>query len=213
MIEYVYAHNIDTRVLVRAAHLMEEGNLIALPTDSSWSIACSMSSARGIEKLCRLKGDLKDPSLSVICSHISQVESISILSNKNFKILKKLCPGPYVFVLPAKKHIEKKINMKRAEIGVRIPDHPIPIALCNQLESPYFVITASKEMSNPEWGDEIFAEEHLFEQGWELEEIPEVDMVIDTGDVQDKALSTVLDLTSEPWEVLRAGIGSVDYID
>jgi len=213
MIEYVYAHNIDTRVLQRAAHLMEQGKLVAFPTDTSWSIGCSLTSAKGIEKLCQLKGDLKNKSLSVICSHISQVESISILSNRNFKLIKKLIPGPYVFVLPARKHIEKQINMKRAEIGVRIPDHPVPISLCNQLEEPFFVITASKEMSNPEWSDEISAEEHLFEQGWELEEIPEVDMVIDTGDPQNKVLSTVLDMTQEPVEVLREGIGVLDYID
>lgn len=213
MIEYVYAHNIDTRVLLRAAHLLEQGKLVAFPTDSSWSIACSLTSPKGIEKLCRLKGDLRNKSLSVICSHISQVDSISILSNKNFKLLKKFCPGPYVFVLPARKHIEKQINMKRAEIGVRIPDHPIPIALCNQLEAPFFVITASKEMSQPEWGNEIFAEEHLFEQGWELEEIAEVDMVIDTGDIQNKVLSTVLDMTQDPVVVLREGIGKLDYID
>jgi len=212
MLEYVYPQNIDDRVLKRADHILRNHGLVAIPTDSSWSITCSINSDEAIEKLKGLKGGIKDYTLSVLCASISQIDQIVNLSTANFKIIKKHLPGPYVFILPAKKHIEKLINMKRVEIGVRIPDHPIPQALLQVHDLPLFAVTASKMMTNKEWWDDHFALENLFDQGWQLEDIKEIDMIIDTGEDQVKQLTTVVDLTEDNPVILREGIGTTEQL-
>lgn len=207
MIEYVYETSIDDRVLARADRVLSSDGLIAYPTDSSWAIGGSVNSREAIDKLRRLKGGLKNYTISIICSSISQMSDLSNIDTSHFKLIKKLTPGPYVFILSARNHIEKRINMKRAEIGLRLPDSPIPRAIVDAHGSPIYSVTACKEMDNKEWWDFKFAEEHLFESGWELEDIPGVEMVIDTGEAQPKQLSTVLRMTGDEVEVIREGIG------
>lgn len=212
MLEYVYPHNIDDRILKRADHILRNDGLVAIPTDSSWSITCSIESSDAIEKLKKLKGGIKDYTLSVLCSNINQIDQITNFSNQHFKMLKKHLPGPYVFILPAKRNIEKIINMKRVEIGVRIPDHPIPRELLKTHGRPLFAVTASKMMTNKDWWDDSFAVENLFEHGWEMEDIKEIDMIIDTGEEQSKHLTTVVDLTGNSPQILREGIGTLDNL-
>ncbi len=207
MIEYVYESNIDDRVLDRADRILKSDGLVAFPTDSSWAIAGSVNSKDAIEKLKKLKGGLKNYTLSMICRDISQMSDVANITTPQFKLIKRLTPGAYVFILPARNHIEKVVNMKRMEIGLRIPDSPIPLALVEKHGSPLFSITACREMNNKEWWDYKFAEEHLFENGWELEDIRDVDMIIDTGEAQEKYLTTVIRLTGEEEEIIREGHG------
>lgn len=207
MIEYVYETNIDDRVLARADRILKDDGLIAYPTDSSWAIGGSTNSKEAIEELRRLKGGMKNYTISIICSDISQMSELSNIANPHFKLIKKLTPGPYVFILSARNHIEKKINMKRAEIGLRLPDRPIPRALVDVHGFPIYSVTACREMKNKEWWNYEFAEEHLFENGWEIEDIEGVEMVIDTGEPQPKLLSTVLRMTGNEVEIIREGIG------
>ncbi|MCK4796081.1 MAG: threonylcarbamoyl-AMP synthase [Spirochaetes bacterium] len=209
MIEYINKTNIDDRILIKAKNILENGGIVAYPTDTNWGIGCSVQSSMGISKLRKLKGDFQNYTLTMICSNISQISDVTELNNPNFKIIKKYTPGPYVFILSAQKRIEKKINMKRIEIGVRIPSNPISIKLVEKLNSPIFSITASKKMTSREWWDDAFAEENLLEYGWELEEISSIDLILDTGAPQSKVLSTVVDLTKDTIHIIRHGIGVI----
>ena len=211
MIEYINIKNIDDRIINKAINILEQGGLIAYPTDTSWGIGCSVSSKNGISKLRKLKGDFYNYTLTLICSNISQISEVAELNNYNFKLIKKYTPGPYVFILPAKNKIEKKVNIKRLEIGVRIPSNPVPIKIINKLEQPIFSITASKIMTSREWWDKRYAEENLFECGWELENIDEIDLILDTGDPLPKVLSTVINMTTDNLNVIRYGIGKIEY--
>ena len=209
MIEYINKTNIDDRILIKAKNILENGGIVAYPTDTNWGIGCSVQSSMGISKLRKLKGDFQNYTLTMICSNISQISDVTELNNPNFKIIKKYTPGPYVFILSAQKRIEKKINMKRIEIGVRIPSNPISIKLVEKLNSPIFSITASKKMTSREWWDDAFAEENLLEYGWELEEISSIDLILDTGAPQSKVLSTVVDFTKDTIHIIRHGIGVI----
>lgn len=208
MIEYVNKNNIDDRILKRASKILLEGGIVAYPTDSSWAISCSTTSIKGIEKLKKLKGDIGNTPLTLMCSKISQIEEIASFSDKGFKIIKKYTPGPFVFVLPAKRKIERVINVKRLEIGVRIPDNSVPIKLIEEHTYPLFSFTASKAMLLG-WWDEKYAEENLYEYGWELEEIEGIDMILDHGEALRKVLTTVLKITDDNVEIIREGIGKL----
>lgn len=208
MIEYVYENNIDDRILKKACNVLDRGGLVAFPTESSWSIGCSVNSKEGLSKLRSLKGGKKITSISVLCSSISQIQDMATLSNSHFKLIKQYTPGPYVFILSAKSKIEKVIGMKRAEVGVRIPGNNIPFKLIESHEAPLFVITAAREIAEGENWDYEFTRDNLFHFGWEVEEIPGLDMVLDTGEELPTNLSTVIRLTEDEPEMIREGIAS-----
>lgn len=211
MIEYIYENNIDNRAIKKACNFLDRGGIVAFPTESSWSIGCSINSKDGLEKLKSLKGNKKINSISILCSSISQIQEMAILSNAHFKIIKQYTPGPFVFILPAKSSVEKVINMKRVEVGVRIPGNNIPFTLIEEYGSPLFVITASKDMTEGKDWDYEFTQENLYHYGWEVEDIPRLDMVLDTGEELPTNLSTVVRLTSDEPEVIREGIQPFTY--
>ncbi|MBN2736770.1 MAG: threonylcarbamoyl-AMP synthase [Spirochaetales bacterium] len=209
MIEYVIETNIDDRILKKAAELLNNGGIVAYPTDTSWALGCSIHSKEGIQKLRKLKGDFKKHPLTLICSNITQISDVAFLSNSQFKIIKHYAPGPYVFILKALPKIEKKVNIKRMTLGIRIPQNPVPLKIIETLGCPIFSITASRNMAFQGWWDKHGAEGNLFEGGWELEYINGLGMILDTGDPLPKYLATVLDLTDEELVVVRQGIGDL----
>jgi len=228
MIEYIVPSNIDDRILSRAARLLENGGLIAVPTDTSWSIVCSIKSPEAIKKLRRLSGERDERHFTLLCSGISQFVDVCKLDNTQFRLINRLTPGPYVFILSTHYGTEKYLDIRRKELGVRIPDYPVPIRLIDALRSPLYSITAKKSMCS---GDEkkipaeetankkrlFFSEEppplsipedELFENGWELENIEGLDLILDSGEERDRIFSTILDMCQEEITMLRQGAGA-----
>jgi tRNA threonylcarbamoyl adenosine modification protein (Sua5/YciO/YrdC/YwlC family) len=216
MIEYIVPGNIDDRVLTRAARLLEEGGLVALPTDTSWSLVCSLRSPAGIKKLRKLSGERDERHFTLLCSDISQFGELCSLDNSRFRLIKRLSPGPYVFILKTLLGTEKALDIRRRETGVRIPGHPVPLALIKALSHPLYSITAKKTMqgksdwrSGSEDDTELppIPEEDLFEGGWELEDIGGLDLILDSGEERERIFSTILDLTGDEVKLLRQGAG------
>jgi len=207
MIEYIIPNNIDDRILKRAAAALKAGGLIAHPTDTSWHISCASSSAAGLAKLKTLKDGARGYLFTLMALEISQVSQIADISTPQYKLMHRLTPGPYVFVLGALRTLEKMMGMKRKEVGIRIPGDPVSRAILQTLGEPMFSTTAAHSMDDPGWWDSGFADENLFEMGWELEGIQGIDMILDGGDALSKTLTTVLDLTGERVEIIREGLG------
>ena len=218
MIEYVVPNNIDDRVLAKVARILENGGLAALPTDTSWSIVCSLKSAAGIKKLRKLSGERDERHFTLLCSDISQFGDLCSMDNSRFRLVKRLFPGPYVFILKTLLGTEKALDIKRREVGVRIPCHPVPLALIKTLGSPLYSITAKKSMHKKTEFENIpspaeslelppIPEEDLFEGGWELDDIEEIDLVLDDGEERERIFSTILDISSDDIKLLRQGSG------
>ena len=216
MIEYVAPGNIDDRILNRLIKLLGEGGIAALPTDTSWSIVCSIQSREGIKKLRQLSGEKDERLFTLLCSSISQFGEWCSLDNTRFRLIKRLTPGPYVFILKTLLGTEKALSLKRKEIGVRLPDHSVPVTLINSLGCPLYGITAKRNM-NEDFNSDIiegedgqaafYNEDVLFEGGWELETINGLDVILDTGEEQQKVVSTVLDMRTGEVILLRQGEG------
>lgn len=206
MIEYVQPHDPDDRIIKKAAEILADGGIVAYPTDSSWGIGCSSESKKGLERLSRMRED-KKMKFSLICSTISQMSSVANVDNHSFRVIKQHTPGPYVFVLQSLRKVEKKIGVKRPEVGLRIPDHEVPRRLVVALGAPLYSFTASKDMMDVYSEDVEYPEENLMECGWELEEIRGIDLIIDSGEALEKGLSTVLRIKDGDVEVLRMGEG------
>ena len=215
MIEYLVSTNINDRVLARSVRVLENGGLIALPTDTSWSLVCSLKSPAGIKKLRKLSGERDERHFTLLCSDISQFGELCSLDNSRFRLIKRLSPGPYVFILKTLLGTEKALDIRRREAGVRIPGHPIPLALIATLQSPLYSITAKKSMhKETEFENTVeeselppIPEEDLFEGGWELEDIDGVDLVLDDSEDRERIFSTILDISGEEITLLRKGAG------
>jgi len=208
MIEYIVPGNIDDRILAKAAKLLGEGGTVAIPTDTSWSIVCSMNSRDGLKRLRSLSREKDERRFTLLCSDISQFGEFCSLDNTRFRLIKRLTPGPYVFILKTLLGTEKTLGLRRQEIGVRLPDYPVPLSLINTLCCPLYGVTAKREMlSTEEIERDSTDEETLFEGGWELEDIPHLDLVLDPGEDRKRIFSTVLDLSSGEIQVLRQGAG------
>ncbi|MCL2609411.1 MAG: L-threonylcarbamoyladenylate synthase [Treponema sp.] len=216
MIEYLVAGNIDDRIIARAVKALGDGALLAVPTDSSWSIVCSLRSKAGIAKLRRFAGERDERHFTLLCSGIAQFGELCNLDNAQFRLIKRLSPGPYVFILRTLAGTEKALGIRRHEVGIRIPDHRVPLALIDALGSPLYSITAKRHLregTEPELpeaetdGLPAIPEEELFEGGWELEGIDWLDMVLDDGEDRERIFSTILDLSAGEVRLLRAGSG------
>jgi tRNA threonylcarbamoyl adenosine modification protein (Sua5/YciO/YrdC/YwlC family) len=226
MIEYVVPLNIDDRTLAKAARVLEGGGLVALPTDTSWSIVCSLKSSNGIKKLKKLAGVRDERHFTLLCSGISQFGELCSIDNSRFRLINRLSPGPYVFILKTLLGTEKALDIRRKEVGVRIPDHSIPLALLDTLQHPLYSITAKKSMhndyddsadhdsedddyDNASGGTELppIPEDDLFEGGWELDGIDGLDLVLDGGEERERIFSTILDLSGDDVKLLRQGAG------
>jgi tRNA threonylcarbamoyl adenosine modification protein (Sua5/YciO/YrdC/YwlC family) len=220
MIEYVVSSNIDDRILTKTARILEGGGLVALPTDTSWSLVCSLKSPAGIKKLRKLSGERDERHFTLLCSDISQFGELCSLDNSRFRLIKRLSPGPYVFILKTLLGTEKALgsDIRRRETGVRIPGHPVPHALIETLQHPLYSITAKKsmleeaefEIDPAETETELppIPEDDLFEGGWELDGINDVDLVLDDGEERERIFSTILDISGEDIKLLRQGAGA-----
>jgi tRNA threonylcarbamoyl adenosine modification protein (Sua5/YciO/YrdC/YwlC family) len=222
MIEYVIPGNIDDRILRRAAMVLSGNGLLALPSDTSWIAACSFSSREGIRKLRRLSGERDERHFTLLCSDISQFGEFCSLDNSRFRIIKRLSPGPYVFILKTLAGTGKTLSLRRPELGVRLPNHPVPLAVIRTAGTPLYSITAKQSMrtgqedgyfvnESGETGEDTelprIPEEDLFESGWELEDIENLDLILDGGEDLNRTFSTILDLTGDEVRVLRPGAG------
>ena len=222
MTEYIFPSNIDDRILKRAARMLENGALLALPTDTSWSIVCSIKSSAAIKLLRRLSGERDERHFTLLCSSISQFAEVCLLDNSRFRLINRLSPGPYVFILKTLSGTCKVLDIRRNELGVRIPNHSVPISLIKTLNHPLYSITAKRGMTRihadgGEWkntDEETGAvlppipEDELFESGWELEDIDGLDLILDSGEERERIFSTILDLTDNDIKVLRQGAGA-----
>lgn len=209
MLADIRPDNLDSRVLAKAAAILARGGLIAFPTDSSWSVACDSQSREGIVALKKLKGS-GTFTPAVLTSELTQWNDFVDLDNAAFRVVKRHVPGPFVFIFEARPSLKNPFGMKRLEFGIRLPDHPVPHAVIEALGRPVFAITACRQLSEPGWWDDAFAQEYLFESAWEVEELPGVELILDPGEDQPKVLTTVVNFTSGSPVLVRQGLGTLN---
>src|SRR5687767_5312954 len=127
----IHPVNPEARKIGYVTDVLRKGGIIIYPTDTVYGIGCNLMNRRSIEKLCHLL-DIKPKKLdlSFICSSLSQIsEYVRKMDTLIFKLLKKSLPGPYTFIMEASSKVPKILDLNKRTVGIRIPDHPIPIAL------------------------------------------------------------------------------------
>jgi len=192
--------NPQKRHILRVVETLEAGNLVAYPTDSTYGIGCDLLNKRAIEKVYDLKKKDRKKPVSVVCHDIASLSQYAVINNASYRILKKHLPGPYTFILPATPLVPKIMLTPRRTVGVRVPDNPLVRAIVETLGRP--LISTSATLPDGTILNDPAAIERTF-RGM-------IDIVID-GPCPG-APSTIIDITGDEPEVLRRGIGEVDWL-
>jgi tRNA threonylcarbamoyl adenosine modification protein (Sua5/YciO/YrdC/YwlC family) len=176
---------------------LADGGIIAYPTDTIYGMGCDLFNIKAIRRLYTIKRLDSNRALSIICRDFKDISLYALMSDPAFDILKRYLPGPYTFVLGARRIIPKLLMTERKEVGIRIPDHPVPAALARLIERPLINTSAKKS------GEEVMTDPRQIEKEFK----GGVDLVIDGGIVASEP-STVIRLVNDIVEVLRKGKGS-----
>lgn len=201
----IYEQNPNERHIQQVIECLKNDGLVIIPTDTVYAIACDIYNARAFERLCLLTNKKKEKSnFSFLCYDLSNLaEYTKPLNNTTFKLMKKLLPGSYTFVLEANNNVPKFMQKKKT-VGIRVPDNMIARTLVNQLGNP--IMSASLKSQDDDILEYITDPELIFEQ-YENK----VDIVIDGG-YGDHTPSTVFDCTDGNIELIRKGKGEIDFL-
>ena len=200
MLLAINPENPQERLIAKVAEVLERGGIIAYPTDTTYGIGCSIFNKKGIERIYLLKQREKKKPFSFICSDLSEVARYAKVSNYAFKVMKRLLPGPYTFVMDASSIVPDLVQTKQKTVGIRIPDNPICLSLVQRLGHP--IITTSANLS----GEEPIGDPFLVEQAMGKQ----LDLIIDGGFLSAE-VSSVVSLVGDVPEVLRKGMGDVSW--
>ncbi len=196
-----YSKTPNPKHLHEAAEVLHGGGIVIFPTDTVYGLGCLSSSVKGLERFAKIKEvKLEHAPLSFLFRDIKELSQyVAPMNSQTFKLVKKLLPGPYALILHAANKLPKPFQ-KRKTIGVRISNHPVLQALLPLIDAP--LITSS--LHDP---DEIIDyttdPENLFAR-WESK----IDLMLSDG-YGSNIPSTVIDLTTDPFELIRAGAGEI----
>lgn len=200
MLIAINADNPQGRLISQVTAVLEQGGVIAYPTDTTYGIGCSIFSKKGVERIYQIKQRERKKPFSFICPTLSEVARYAKVSNYAFKLLKRLLPGPYTFVLEASSVVPDLLQTKQKTVGIRMPDNAICLALVTALGHP--IVTTSANLSGEEpIGDPRDVFRTMGKQ---------LDVVVDGG-VLSANVSSVVSLLGDVPELLRKGVGDVSW--
>jgi len=194
----IHPENPQPRLIKQAVQIIDKGGIVALPTDSSYAIACHIDDKHAVDRLRRIRGLDDKQMLSLLVRDLSELAEFAMVDNRQYRLIKATTPGPYVFILEATKEVPRRLSHpSRKTIGLRVPDHAITLALLEELGQPLLATTLILPDETEPLNDPEEIRERLEKQ---------LDLVIDGGACP-KEPSTVVDLTVTPPEVVRRGRG------
>lgn len=173
-----------------------------LPTDSQYALICDYQNKKGMDRIRKIRQMGKKDHLTVMCHSLEHVSTFAHLNDDNFKLIKRLIPGPYTFILPATRQVPRLLtHPKKRTVGIRVPDYPFCLDLINELGRPVLAITAKLE--GVEYGHPEDGNREMFLSRFDKI----VDVIADNQEPLKTDETTVLDLTNQPSELIREGLG------
>jgi tRNA threonylcarbamoyl adenosine modification protein (Sua5/YciO/YrdC/YwlC family) len=198
MLVAINSQNPQMRLIRKAVEILRGGGIVIYPTDTVYGMGCDLFNKKGIERIYEIQRRDRRQPLSFICADLKDISRYARVSDDAYKIMKRLLPGPYTFILEASRAVPKIILPKRQTTGIRVPDNRICQDLVAEMGSP--VISTSVKngegelLSDPRIIEELFGKR--------------VDLIIDGGIIA-ATPSSVVSLLDEGVEVIRAGKGDV----
>ena len=200
MSQYFEVHpvNPQARLLKQAVQILQGGGIAAIPTDSSYALACHLDDKAAAEQLRRIRAVDDRHHLTLLCRDLSELASYAKVDNKQYRLLKLATPGPFTFILEATKEVPRRVSHpSRRTIGLRVPDHPVTSALLDLLGQPLLATTLI-----PPGESEAMNDPALIRARFEKS----VQAIVDAGACPMQP-TTVIDLSGDAPVVVRLGRG------
>jgi tRNA threonylcarbamoyl adenosine modification protein (Sua5/YciO/YrdC/YwlC family) len=199
----LHQHNPQQRTIEQIVAALQKGAVMLYPTDTVYAIGCDLNVKSAVEKVRRIKQMSNDKPLTFLCSSLSNIAEYAMVSDRAYRIMKHLIPGPYTFLLPATKQVPKLVmSPKRKSTGIRVPEHTLCQSLLTTLGNPIVSTSAHLLDDDGESPTLNLEKAYLFDA---LEN--QVDIIIDNQVDPGFNVSTILDFTTDEPEVVRQGLG------
>jgi len=199
----LYEENPDPRKITQIVNVLRSGGLIIYPSDTIYGLGCDIFNQKAVDKVRRIKNiNDKKMDLAFVCYDLSHLSVYAKnVSTPVFKLMKKILPGPYTFILNASSKVPKILKVKKKKVGIRIPNNRIPREIVQELGNP--IVTTS-----------LHDDDNILEYATDPELIYEqyknqVDLIIDGG-YGDNQASTIIDYSGEELEIIREGKGEIN---
>jgi tRNA threonylcarbamoyl adenosine modification protein (Sua5/YciO/YrdC/YwlC family) len=193
MIISINPQNPQQRLIKKVSEILDQGGLIAYPTDTFYGIGCDLYNKKGIQQIYKLKNRSLSQPFSIICDSLKEISRYAKVSDYSYKTMRRLLPGPYTFILEGTKLVPKIMLTKRKTVGIRVPDNTICLSIVRELGRP--IITTSALLDDPSLIQDSYSSN--------------LEVVIDGG-VLYPSPSSVISLVGDIPEVIRKGKGDVD---
>jgi len=201
--EYFQLHPVNPqwRAVRRAAEIVRGGGVIAYPTDSCYALGCHINDKNALERMRRIRHADRNHHFTLVCANLNEVGRFARLDTWQFRVIKACVPGPYTFIMQATRETPRRLqHERRRTIGVRIPSHPVPRMLLEELGEPLL----SSTLLLPDDPVPLTGGAQIQSR---LQH--DIDAVLDGGDCGIEP-TTVVDMTVSPPQVIREGKGDLE---
>jgi len=202
MLLKIHPGNPSERQLQIVVDCLRKGGVIIYPSDTVYGMGCDITQIRAVDRVAQIKGIRREKAnFSFVCSDLSQLSGYSKpIPNHTYKVMRHALPGPFTFILNATSSVPHFFQSRKKTVGIRIPDHNVPIRIVELLGNPIMTtsIHAPDEIIDYQTDPEL-----IHEQFHKL-----VDIVIDSGHCGNVP-STVVDCTGDEMVVIREGKGDI----
>ncbi len=197
----IHPQNPQQRLVKQVVDALHSGAIIAYPTDSGYALGTMLGNKQGLERIRRIRNLSKRHDFTLMMRDLAHIGEYARLDNNAFRLLKKILPGAYTFILQGTRDVPKRLlHDKKKTIGVRISAHGVVQALLDELGEPLMSVS-------------------LIIEGFDFFDIDDVcravenqvDAIIDDGYCPPEP-TTVIDLSGESVEIIRHGAGDTSVI-
>jgi tRNA threonylcarbamoyl adenosine modification protein (Sua5/YciO/YrdC/YwlC family) len=194
----VHPDNPQARLLKQAVQLLNQGQVLAVPTDSSYALVCRVDDKNAVDQLRRIRGIDEKHHLTLLCRDLSELANYARVDNRQFRLIKQATPGPFTFILEATKEVPRRLSHpQRKTLGLRVPDHKVLQDLLELHGAPLIAAT----LILPDETDPLNDPEEIRDR---LEH--QVGAVIDAGACALEP-TTVVDMSQDEPLLMRRGQG------
>jgi L-threonylcarbamoyladenylate synthase len=186
--------------LARAADVLRRGGLVAFPTDTVYGLAALAFDEQAVRKIYEVKGRPNDKAIPVLLASAAEIDIVAReVGARVYRLAAQFWPGPLTLVVPKSPQLPESVAS--ATVGIRVPDHPVALALLG-LTGPLAVTSANLSGA----ADPVNADQVLQQLGGG------VDLILDGGITPGGIPSTVVDCTGEELVIVRPGPLDLDRL-
>jgi tRNA threonylcarbamoyl adenosine modification protein (Sua5/YciO/YrdC/YwlC family) len=181
---------------------LNNGAVVAYPTDSGYALGCKLGLKKPLKKIQKIRHLDPDHQLTLMCENLKQMSDYVRIDNHYFRVLKKCLPGPYTFILPVNLKASKLLDSKRKTVGIRVSEHMAVQTLLAKIGEPLLSASLSlpDQITPFAYADEVA--EHLQS---------DIDWIIDSGYCGTEPTS-IVDCSDTAPKLIRQGLGEIGFL-